>query len=153
MSLLLGLIPSSASRWLLGLLALVALCGYVFHRGVEFEHDKMQLVIDSIQRAGDEQSLANAQKTIQHKEEVTHVVDEFHSNIAALNAYWLRRHQADSRARGVPQVPTAPAGAEGSCSESTSLGRDQELETLKQECATTTAMFNACRDGWLSQEK
>jgi hypothetical protein len=150
MSLLLGLIPSSASRWLLALLALAALCGYVFHRGVEFEHNKMQLAIDAIQHAGDQQSLANAQKTIQHKEEVTHVVEDFHSNIAAINDYWVRQHRADSRAGGVSKVPAAPAGVAGTCSDPRSSGPYQELE---QACAVTTEMFNACRDGWLSQEK
>jgi hypothetical protein len=118
-----------------------------YYKGWEHEHEKLDEVTAKIQQERDQQALQAAQRTIKDKENLSNVVQTFHSNIAAISDYWLR--QRPKAASGVPAKAEAPTGVAGTCTDSVPAGQYQELE---KACSVTTEMFNACRDGWVSQE-
>lgn len=132
-------------RWAAIGLLVIAVWGHGYVRGREAGQEKVEQITEQIQLARDQQALQTAQKVIADKEKLNHVVEDFHGNLSALNAYWLR-HKATAV---VPANPTAPTGTPVGQPDAVSPGSCAELE---QACAITTAMFNACRDGWIGQE-
>ncbi len=145
---LLSLVPFWYRWAVIGILVLVVwVHGYV--KGGEAAEEKLEATKASIQAERDREALRSAQKVIKDKEVLSETVSDFHQNISAINAYWLRQPKPSA---SLSTNPTTPKGVEASCADTTLAGRDSEFERLKQECAVTTAMFNACRDGWMGQE-
>lgn len=143
---LLNLVPFYY-RWIALALLVAAVWGHGYVKGREAGADKVDKITAQIQSERDQQAIKTGQTIIQDKEKLSNVVQDFHSNLAAVNAYWLRQPKA------APRVPAGPAIAEGAAAGCPDAIPDRSYEELEQACSVTTAMFNACREGWLSQEK
>lgn len=157
-ALLLKLVP-----WYIRVTAIAVMAGglwlHGYYKGWSHEHEKLDQVTAGIQHERDVQALAAARKTIQDKERLDEVVSAFHANLAAIDAYWVRqRAQATAR---MSAEATPATGTTRPSTDAVPAGRSEEadkvscpdLELLRKQCVRTTAMFNACRDGWISQEQ
>lgn len=145
MAFLLNLVPFWY-RWAAIGLLVVAVWGHGYVKGRAAADDAKEAVIAKIQSERDQQALKTAEKIIKDKGAIADVVQDFHSNIAAINAYWVRQPKTPA---SLPANPTPPEG--------TPAGQpnpvfDRSYEELEQTCAITTVMFNACREGWMRQE-
>lgn len=142
---LLNLVPP-LYRWLAIGLMVVAVWGHGYVKGRVAGENKVEAVTARLQSERDQQALKTARKVIQDKEKLSETITDFHSGIAAINAYWLRQPKAAPR---LPPGSTVAQGVTTGCPDAVPLGQYQELE---QGCAVTTQMFNSCRDGWIKQE-
>lgn len=133
-------------RWAAIALLVAAVWAHGFVNGGEAAEEKLEATKSAIQAERDREALRSAQKVIHDKEILSETVSDFHANISAINSYWLRQPKTSA---GVPAGPAVTERTAPECSDSISLGQYQQLQ---QACAVTTAMFNACRDGWMKQE-
>lgn len=136
-------------RWAAIGILIVAVWGHGYVNGGEAAEEKLEATKASIQAERDREALRSAQKVIHDKEVLSETVSDFHSNIAAINAYWLRQPKTSA---GMSSHPAVAERTPPGCANAESAERDAEVTRLKYECAVTTAMFNACRDGWIKQE-
>lgn len=150
MSFLTNLIPLPYRILAIALLV-AAVWGHGYLKGSESGQEKLDKVTDQIQSERDKQALKTGQTIADDKRKINDTVSVFHQNLAAITDYWMRKPKA---APVVPPGPTAPQGTESRQPDAVLTGPSQaEYDELQQACSVTTAMFNACRDGWISQEK
>lgn len=133
-------------RWAAIGVLVIAVWGHGYVKGGEAAEEKLEATKAAIQAQRDRDALRSAKKVIHDKEVLSETVSDFHQNISAINAYWLRQRKA---AAGMPANPAPSNGIATRCADSIPLGQYQELE---QACAVTTQMFNSCRNAWIMME-